>query len=199
MINSRAYAVTDIVLAVRGKMINFKVKFKTFTVPSRSQGSLRPHLRKSFPALLVQSNSQFLIGSLRCTIISFDWLIDWLISDVISLPRLAVAFLPRIVFFLTALMMSSRNIYTPKKVVKSGQKWLKVARSGQKWPEVSEDSRNPSFRWEKITEEYIKNAFIACGIVDKHGSYDVWHSFFIFFRVFLFENCLEWSFWSVDW
>ena len=46
-------------------------------------------------------------------------------------------------------------------------------KSGQKWPEFFEDLWNPSFRVEKITEECIKNAFIACGIVDKQGSYDV--------------------------
>ena len=59
------------------------------------------------------------------------------------------------------------------KMVPSGQEWPEMAKSGQKWPEFSKDSRNPSFRLEKITEECIKHAFIACGIVDKNGPYDV--------------------------
>ena len=84
-------------------------------------------------------------------------------------------------------------------VAKSGQKWPIVAKSGQKWLEFSEDLGNPSFQWEKVTEECIKNAAIACGIVDKHGSYDVLMQFSVFFWIFLFENGWEWSFWSVDW
>ena len=48
------------------------------TVTSRPQGSVRPHPRKPFPrtALLVQSNSWLLIGSLRHTMTAFDRLID---------------------------------------------------------------------------------------------------------------------------
>ena len=85
------------------------------------------------------------------------------------------------------------------KVAKSGQKWLEVVKSGQKWSGFSEDSRNSSFLLEKIIEKCIRNAFVACEIVDKHGSYDVLIQFCIFFRIFLFENGLEWLFWSVDW
>ena len=65
-------------------------------------------------------------------------------------------------------------------MAKSGQEWPGVARSGQTWPGMArfkEDLRNPSFWWEKVTEECIKNAFIACGIVDKHGPHDVEYSF----------------------
>ena len=140
-----------------------------------------------------------------------DWLVAWFFCHAWLLYSCQI-----IAFFLTAFMMSSWNIYPPKKVVKSGQqwpkvtkKWPKVARSGQKWPKVtrngqkwpgfSEDSRNQSFQWEKITGECIENAFIAGGIVDKHGSTRCLTQFFVFFRIFLFENGLEWSFWSVDW
>ena len=47
-------------------------------VPSRPQGSVRPHLRNLFlcTALLVQSDSLFLIGLLRHTITASDRLID---------------------------------------------------------------------------------------------------------------------------
>ena len=90
-----------------------------------------------------------------------------------------------IVFFLTAFKMSSRNIYTSTKWPKSCQE---VAESGQNWPEFSEDSRNPSFRLEKITEKCIKNAFIAGGIVDKNGSYDVYCSFLFSSGFFCLKN-----------
>ena len=85
------------------------------------------------------------------------------------------------------------------KLVKTGQNRPEVARSGQKGPEFSEDLRNQSFRLEKITGECIENAFIAGGIVEKHGSTRCLTQFFVFFRIFLFEDGLEWSFWSVDW
>ena len=87
------------------------------TVPSRPQGSVRPHLQRPFPctALLVQSNSSFLIGSLRYTITAFEWLIDWLIRGGIFLPCLAVVFRPNNCLFVTAFIKSSRNVDTPKK------------------------------------------------------------------------------------
>ena len=86
--------------------------------------------------------------------------------------------------------MSSRDIYTPNKVAKSGQKWPKVAKSGQKWPEVaksdqkwpevaksgqkwpksgqkwpefSEESRNPSFRLEKSLRDASKTFLSLAG------------------------------------
>ena len=125
--------------------------------------------------------------------------IDWLIGGVIFLPRLAVVFLPNDCLFLTAFGTSSQNIYTSTKVAKSGprsgQKWPNVIKSGQKWPKFSKDLRNQSFRWEKITEECIKSAFIACGFVQCNRL----TQFSIFFRIFLFENSLEWSFWTGDW
>ena len=126
---------------------------------------------------------------------SIDWLVAWFLCRAWLLyPHQIIA------SFLTAFIMSSRNTYTPEKVTKSGQKWSRVAKSGQewpkvtgseqkwpevvksdrKWPEFSKGLRNQSFRLEKITEEHssvIKNAFIACGIVDKNGSHDIWHSF----------------------
>ena len=61
-------------------------------------------------------------------------------------------------------------------VIKSGQKWSKVIKSGQKWPKVARILRRfkeSKLSIGKITEECIKNAFFAGGIVDKHGSYDV--------------------------
>ena len=49
-----------------------------------------------------------------------QWLlsIDWLISGVDSLPRLAAVFLPNDCLFLTAFIMSSRNVYKPKKAAR---------------------------------------------------------------------------------
>ena len=93
---------------------------------------------------------------------------------MIFLPCLAVVFLPNDCLFLTTFIMSSTNIYPPKK-----------------WPDVSEDLRNLSFRWEKITEECIKNAFTACGIVDKDGSYDVQHTFLFSSGLFCLKTVVE--------
>ena len=76
---------------------------------------------------------------------SIDWLIDWLVAWFTALHNncfrsidwLVAWFFSRawllysyqiIVFFLTAFIMSSRNIFTPNKVAKSDQKWPKVAR-----------------------------------------------------------------------
>ena len=54
------------------------MEWTSVTVPSRPPGSVRPHPRKPFPctALLVQSNSLFLIGSLYYTATALDRLID---------------------------------------------------------------------------------------------------------------------------
>ena len=69
-------------------------------------------------------------------------------------------------------------------MARSGQKWPKVVKSGPKWQKMAKIGRKvarilrkfkeiQAFDWEKITEGCIKNAFIACGIMDKDGSYDV--------------------------
>ena len=47
------------------------VSYLTFTVPSRPQGSVRPHLRSPFLCTVL------LIGSLRYTMTTFDRPIDW--------------------------------------------------------------------------------------------------------------------------
>ena len=152
-----------------------------------------------------------------CTALHNDCLrsIDWL-GGVIFLPRLAVVFLPNdCLSSYCVYNVFPKYLYAEKsdqkwsKVTRSGQKWPKVTKSGQKWPEFSEDLRNPSFRWERITKKCVKNAFIACGIVDKDGSYDVYYSVFIFpdfpvwnrfgmvILVSWLINCVKTKFWTV--
>ena len=100
---------------------------------------------------------------------------DWLISGMIFLLSLTVVFLPNNCLFIPAFIMSSRITYKSKK-----------------WPEFSEDLRKKSPR----------NAFKT--LLSLAGSWiGTVHTmlntvFFIFFRNFLFEKDLEWSFWSVD-
>ena len=111
-----------------------------------------------------------------------------------SLPRLSVVFLLNDCLFTFCVY----NIFPkyfhakksgqkwPKKVAKSGQKWLKVAKSGQKWPKVAKSGQKRSEvarsgqKWpkaarilrrskesklsiEKIIEECIKNASSLAG------------------------------------
>ena len=84
----------------------------------------------------------YLFHCVTQSLLSINWLIDWLIDwliGVIFLRRLAFVFLPNNCLFLTAFIVSSRSILTPRKwpkVAKSGQKWPKVAKRGQKWSKV---------------------------------------------------------------
>ena len=100
------------------------------------------------------------------------WLlpIDWLISGVILLPRLAVVFLSNdCLFSYCANSVFPKYLYANKsgqkwpEVAKSGRKWPEVAESGRKWPEFSEDSRNPSFRLEKSPRNALKTLLSLVG------------------------------------
>ena len=151
---------------------------------------------------------------LHCVTQSLLW-IDWLISGLIFSRAWLLCSYQMIVFFLLCLQYLPDIFIRQKRcqkwpevtksgqkwpeVTKSGQKWPEVVRSGQKWPEFSEGSRNPSFRLEKITGVCIKNAFIACGIVDKHGSCDVQHTFLFSSGFFYLKMVWNGHFESVDW
>ena len=52
------------------------------------------------------------------------------------------------ILFFTAFKMASRNIYTPKKVARSGQKWPEVAKTGQKWSKLARSGQN----WPEVTK-----------------------------------------------
>ena len=122
------------------------------TVPSRPQGSVRPQLRKPFPCttLLVQSDSLFLIGSLRYTVTAFDRSIDWLGGVIFYNVFLKYLYAkqnwPNVI----------RSDQKWPKVTKSGQKWPKVTKSGQKWPKVARSGQ----KWSKSDQKWPKVARI---------------------------------------
>ena len=88
------------------------------------------------------------------------------------LPRLTVAFLPNNCLFLAAFKMSSRCIYMPKKVAKSGQK-------------RPEDLRNPSFQVEESPRDALRTLWLLAGswIRTVHATFDTVFDFLPDFSV----------------
>ena len=100
-------------------------------------------------------------------------------------------------------------------MAKSGQKWLKVAKSDQKWPEVTRSDqkwpkvtrsgqnswkiqRIKAFDGKKSSRTALKWLWLLAGSWIRRFI-RCWMQFFVFFRIFLFENGLEGHFESMDW